>query len=471
MAACNALSIASNLGSQFISGNQFAVGDAYSSSHCVTPTTTHNGSSQGFIQVPIGISRKSGHGSKRSRCNYRLLRPSCALATPRHTTLDSVDRDWTSFNAAGPGSPTTPSQPNTKGWTDRNGVEDFMLRNTKGWTDRNGEEDSMLVAQLRNIALAAEDRSEMHAIIGVQRDNWNKLCHMTVNMTTIAAAMLAAMNSGVGSTSFSMSVAAFLLNGGAAGFMYLASKYQPSQLAEEQRTASRFHKLLARDIETTLLIDPRLRKDAHLYMEEVTGRLQALDVGFPLPLKPNGLEKFPKVVAPSVLGPVADLTETEIPANNTNGWTDAITKDLQRTADKLQTSDIAKYVRAARNKETPNKRLAISAPVFAVVAALLSLVGCWPGIHLAGVAAACSIVAVLVSSFSNGGQIGMIFELYRNCAGYYAEMEQDIQSTLRVPVCQREDGELYHQKIALQLGRRDQMPMFSSEEKTAGKLF
>jgi hypothetical protein len=75
-------------------------------------------------------------------------------------------------------------------------------------------------------------------------------------------------------------------------------------------------------------------------------------------------------------------------------------------------------VRAARNKETPNKRLAIAAPVFAVVAALLSLVGRWPGIHLAGVAAACSIIAVLVSSFSNGGQIGMIFELYRNCAGY-----------------------------------------------------
>jgi hypothetical protein len=67
-------------------------------------------------------------------------------------------------------------------------------------------------------------------------------------------------------------------------------------------------------------------------------------------LKPNGLEKFPKVVAPSVLGPVADLTETEIPANNTNGWTDAITKDLQRTADKLHTSDIAKYVRPETRK-------------------------------------------------------------------------------------------------------------------------
>jgi hypothetical protein len=45
------------------------------------------------------------------------------------------------------------------------------------------------------------------------------------------------------------------------------------------------------------------------------------------------------------------------------------------------------------------------------------------------------------------------------------------RSTMSVPICQREDGESYHQKIGLQLGRRDQMPLFSSEEKTAGKLF
>jgi hypothetical protein len=90
---------------------------------------------------------------------------------------------------------------------------------------------------------------------------------------------------------------------------------------------------------------------------------------------------------------------------------------------------------------------------------------------LAALASACSIAAVFGSSFSNGGQIGMIFELYRNCAGYYEQMVHDIQSTIRVPVCQREDGELYHQKIALKLGRRDNMPLFLSEEKTAGKLF
>ncbi len=90
---------------------------------------------------------------------------------------------------------------------------------------------------------------------------------------------------------------------------------------------------------------------------------------------------------------------------------------------------------------------------------------------MAALASACIIAAVFGSSFSNGGQIGMIFELYRNCAGYHEEMVQDIQSTIRVRVCQREDGELFHQKIALKLGKRDNVPLFSSDEKTAGKLF
>jgi len=441
-----------------LSGNQVDALDRYNSSRRVHSTSTSliRTAAHGRTQLPIRISTTTVQGLHERR-SWKLVRPSAIAVGPRDNN-NWVETEWNSFTQVAPSSPSSPSQ-----------------RNTKGWTDGNGVEESRVVAQLRNIAFAAKDRSEMHAIIGVQRDNWNKLCHMTVNMTTIAAAMLAAMNNGVaGSTSasFGMSMAAFLLNGGAAGFMFLASKFQPSQLAEEQRTASRFFKMLARDIETTLLIDPRLRKAVHLYMDDVMDRLEALDVAFPLPLTPNGLVKFPQEVVPSVLGSTADLSETEILANNTNGWSNAMVQDLKHTAEKLKQSDIEIYLGWARNKERDNKRLAMLAPVLAGSAALLSLLGCCqPGIHLAALASACSIAAVFGSSFSNGGQIGMIFELYRNCAGYYEQMVQDIQSTIRVPVCQREDGELYHQKIALKLGRRDNMPLFSSEEKTAGKLF
>ncbi|CAK9279124.1 unnamed protein product [Sphagnum jensenii] len=442
-----------------VSGNQVDAVDRCNSSRRVHSTSISliRTAAHGRTQLPIRISTTTVQGL-RERRSWKLVRPSAIALGPRDNN-NWVEKEWNSFTQVAPSSPSSPSQSNTKGWTDGNGVE-----------------DSRVVAQLRNIAFAAKDRSEMHAIIGLQRDNWNKLCHMTVNMTTIAAAMLAAMNNGdvAGSTSasFGMSMAAFLLNGGAAGFMFLASKFQPSQLAEEQRTASRFFKMLARDIETTLLIDPRLRKAVHLYMDDVMDRLEVLDVAFPLPLTPNGLVKFPKEVVPSVLGSTEDLSETEIPANNTNGWSNEMVEDLKHTAKKLKESDIEIYLGWARNKERDNKRLAILAPVLAGSAAILSLLGPrWPGIDLAALASACSIAAVFGSSFSNGGQIGMIFELYRNCAGYYEQMVQDIQSTIRVPVCQREDGELYHQKIALKLGRRDNMPLFFSEEKTAGKLF
>jgi len=292
----------------FISGNHFAV-DCYSS-HRIIINRISLYTIHGRTQVPTRICTIV-HGllQRGSVCN--LVRPSPIAKL----SDNSVVKEWNSLNQATPSSPiSSPSQRNTQGWTDGNGVDNWKM-----------------VAKLRHIAFAAQDRSEIHGIIGVQRENWNKLCHMTLNMTTIAAAMLAAMNNGVGTgtiASFGMSMAAFLLNGGAAGFMYLASKFQPSQLAEEQRTASRFYKMLARDIETPLLIDPRLRKAEHLYIDDMMDTLQALDVAFPLPLTPNGLVKFPKVVVPSVLGSTTDLSETEIPSNKMNGW--RISNKLQR---------------------------------------------------------------------------------------------------------------------------------------------
>ncbi len=215
----------------FISGNHFAV-DCYSSHGIINPTSLYT--IHGRTQVPIRISTIV-HGLLQRGSVCTLVRPSPIAKL----SDNSVVKEWNSLNQATPRSPiSSPSQCDTQGWTDGNGVENWKM-----------------VAQLPNIAFAAQHRSEIHGIIGVQRDNWNKLCHMTLNMTTIAAAMLAAMNNGVGTSTsapFVMSMAAFLLNGGATGFMYLASKFQPSQLAEEQRTTSRFYKMLARDIETTL---------------------------------------------------------------------------------------------------------------------------------------------------------------------------------------------------------------------------
>lgn len=343
-------------------------------------------------------------------------------------------------------------------------------RNTKGWIDERGNQNERLVAQMHNIAVAARDRAELHTIIGTQRDNWNKLCHTTVVSTTVAASVLAALS---GATpAVPLSLTAFLLNVGTFGLMVLAGKLQPSQLAEEQRSAARQCRSVAGEIEATLQIDPSLREDAELYIEDKLARLHDVDVAYPLPLTPDGLPKFPAVVQGSVLSPPVDLAEPEVPATDANGWSAAISEDLKQTAQKLREADIQIYLGWARKKERESLRLAIGAPVLVAMAALLNLVQCGYRVPMTSSAAAvCSVAAMFCFSFAQGGQIGMIFEMYRNCAGSYADLENSIQRAIRTPVWQREDGELFHEKIALQLGRQNLVPLVRPGDKTAGKVF
>lgn len=69
-------------------------------------------------------------------------------------------------------------------------------------------------------------------------------------------------------------------------------------------------------------------------------RLQALDEAFPLPLTSNSLETFAKVVIPSDV----DLSEPEMPANDSNGGSEAVTDNLKRVATKVRNSDIEIYL-------------------------------------------------------------------------------------------------------------------------------
>ncbi len=109
----------------------------------------------GRTQVPIQISTIV-HGLLQWGRVCNLVRPSPSAKL----SDNSVVKEWNSPNQATWSSPiSSPSQRNTQGWTDGNGVENWKM-----------------VAQLCNIAFAAQDHSEIHGIIAVQRDNWNKLC-------------------------------------------------------------------------------------------------------------------------------------------------------------------------------------------------------------------------------------------------------------------------------------------------------
>lgn len=116
--------------------------------------------------------------------------------------------------------------------------------------------------KLRVIAEAAADRAEMHDIIGRQRDNWNHLLLHSNNSLLLAASVMAAL-APAAPTVVALKASAGVLLASAAVTMAAVNKIQPSQLAEEQRNATRLWRQLERDVRATLdLVAPVTRADA-----------------------------------------------------------------------------------------------------------------------------------------------------------------------------------------------------------------
>jgi hypothetical protein len=63
-------------------------------------------------------------------------------------------------------------------------------------------------------------------------------------------------------------------------------------------------------------------------------------------------------------------------------------------------------------------------------------------------------LAAAVNTFEHGGQVGMVFEMYRTSGGFFKLLESSIETTLEEKDLERrENGELFEMKMALSLGR------------------
>lgn len=102
--------------------------------------------------------------------------------------------------------------------------------------------------------------------------------------------------------------------------------------------------------------------------------------------------------------------------------------------------DMEEYERLGNLALKINKSLAISGPLLTGIAAVGSV--------FAGA------LAAVVNAFEHGGQIGMVFEMYRNCGGFFQLLEETIEATVEEEYLEkRENAELFEMKMALQLGR------------------
>ena len=252
--------------------------------------------------------------------------------------------------------------------------------------------------------------------------------------------------------------------------MAAVNKIQPSQLAEEQRNATRLWRELERDLRAALALGAptTTTKDD---VQEAMDRVLALDAAYPLPLLPGMLEKFPNTVEPARWWPKknpARHSACKKMSSNTrhgarrasmagdNGWTLELEEEMRGIARVLKAKDEQEFLTVGKLVLNLNKGLTVAGPALAGTAALASVfigsgeAGAWAS----GAAVFGGALAAAVNTMEHGGQMGMLFELLRNCAGFYRKIQEDIEANQDEPdVERRERGEVFATKVALKLGR------------------
>ncbi|KAE8659767.1 hypothetical protein F3Y22_tig00116962pilonHSYRG01055 [Hibiscus syriacus] len=271
---------------------------------------------------------------------------------------------------------------------------------------------SMPTLQLYAILESITDRVEMHNNVGQQRDNWNTLLLNSINMIP--------------------------------------------WLALRQPAALGLLIWLQRQIETQLATGSPSKEDVKDAMEKVL----ALDKAYPLPLLGVMLEKFPESLEPTVWWPKIQSQKTNKEKYfkgkvESNGWTEELEMEMREVVEVIKRKDSEDYERLGNKALKMNKVLAASGPILTGIAAVGSTFmdssnGSWAAI-MASVAGA---LASAVNTLEHGGQVGMVFEMYRNNAGFFKHVQESIESTLsESDLDKRENGELFEMKVALQLGR------------------
>jgi hypothetical protein len=332
-------------------------------------------------------------------------------------------------------------------------------KNTQILQDQQHSTNSKTIVQLYAILEAVSDRIEMHQNIGEQRNNWNTLLFNSINMITLTATTMsgvaaAAATSCSDSSLLALKLSSALLFSAATGLLLIMNKIQPSQLTEEQRNATRLFKHLQSQIKTIIAIGNPSDEDVKSSMEKVL----ALDKAYPLPLLGVMLEKFPSKYEPAKWWPSNMFQKKNKSSNKmgkmSNGWSEELEMEMKEVVEVMKRKDSEDYERLGNIALKVNKSLAIAGPLLTGIAAIGStFIG--NGSSLASfVPLLAGSLAAAVNTFEHGGQVGMVFEMYRTSGGFFKLLESSIESSLEEKDLERrENGELFEMKMALSLGR------------------
>ncbi|KAK7245879.1 hypothetical protein RIF29_40733 [Crotalaria pallida] len=350
-------------------------------------------------------------------------------------------------------------------------LEKFDVLNTHSHDDaQHYSSKSKSIVELYAILEAVADRVETHNNICEQRNNWNTLLLNSINMITLTATTMTGVAATIdtdGAPLLALKLSSALLFSAATGMLLIMNKIQPSQLTEEQRNATRLFKQLQTQIQTTIALGNPTEEDVKGAMEKVL----ALDKAYPLPLLGAMLEKFPAKFEPAVWWPSTQFKKKSNYKENKaeskkkneekkkkNGWSEEVEKEMREVVEVVKRKDIEDYERLGNIALKMNKCMAIAGPLMTGIAAAASTASLFVGsnnnINGSLVPLMAGSLAAAINTFEHGGQVGMVFEMYRNSAGFFNMLESSIESTLEEKDLERrENGELFEMKMALQLGR------------------
>ncbi|KEH36890.1 putative petal formation-expressed [Medicago truncatula] len=136
-----------------------------------------------------------------------------------------------------------------------------------------------------------------------------------------------------------------------------------------------------------------------------------------------------------------------------NGWNLELENEMKEVIEVVKRKDIEDYERLGNIALKINKSLAILGPLLTGIAAIgSSFVGDEMLVNF--VPAFSGALATVVNTFEHGGQVGMVFEMYRNCGGFFELLEETVEEIIEEKdLNKRENDEVFEMKIALQLGR------------------
>ncbi|CAI8590666.1 unnamed protein product [Vicia faba] len=314
----------------------------------------------------------------------------------------------------------------------------------------NSTNSNIATIKLYAILEAVCDRIEMHNNIGQQRENWNILLLNSINMITLTASTMSAIaccSEYDDKPLFPLKLSSSLLFSFATGMLLVMNKIQPSQLAEEQRNATRLFKQLYSQIQIKISLN-----DNHSEGEvrDAIEKVLAIDKAYPLPLLGGKmLEKFPSKFEASCWWPCQNKSRVNYNKieSNINGWNLELEDEMKEIIEVAKRKDVEDYERLGNIALMINKSLAISGPLLTGTAAI----GCFFVDYIPIFAGG---LATVVNSLEHGGQVGMVFEMYRNCGGCFELLEEMVEESIEErDLNKRENGQVFEMKMALSLGR------------------